>query len=204
MQAAFLLVGDQPYSRLMVQSLKQLKCPIIQMSDLKTPKVEGVDEVVRIPFRVPLTCYRLKHLAEFPHDEMLIVDTDVICKGQIGDVWESEFDVAVTARDPGVFFSYGKDVSKDMPYNTGVMFSRSQSFWKDCLAWLSDQNDGIQQWYGDQLAVAAVSPRYSVKSLPCSEFNWSPNSRQDSSQARFWHYKGAVRKKWLTEQLAPS
>jgi len=86
-----------------------------------------------------------------------------------------------------------------MPYNTGVMFSRSKSFWVDCLDWLRDKPESLQQWYGDQYAVAAIAGNgsYQVKELPCDKFNWSPNSREDTSDARIWHYKGAVRKKWM-------
>lgn len=197
MIASFLLVGDQSYVGRMVVSVQSvLGCPIVQMSDLKTPKVEGVDEVIRLPFRVPLMLYRLKHLASFPHEEMLILDTDVIAKAPVDDVWHFDFDIALTRR-PEVE-SFG------MPFNTGVMFSRTRDFWQDCYRWLETQKPELHAWYGDQHAVAAIAKRgeYDICSLPAEEFNWSPNSWEDSSDARFWHYKGRVRKKWLMKPLA--
>jgi hypothetical protein len=191
--ASFLLVGDQPYAATMVESLKLHGCPIVQMSDLMTPKVDGVDEVVRIPFRIPLMLYRLRHLASYPHDDLLIVDTDVIAKRSIDDVWAQSFDIALTKRGDEAHAFPG------MEYNTGVMFSRCRDFWSECYEWLAKQDAESQRWYGDQKAVAAVCGRYDLLELSGDEFNWSPSSREDASDARFWHYKGAVRKKWLNE-----
>lgn len=204
MIASFLLVGHQPYAEAMVRSLKATQnCPVVQMSDLRTPKVVGVDEVVRIPFRVPLMLYRLKHLAAYPHDEMLIVDTDVIAKASVADIWDCDFDVGVTVREPGHLYNGdGVDIAGRMDFNTGVMFSRSQAFWAECYRWLAAEDDSLQRWFGDQRAVFEVIHRggYDTMFLRCAEFNWAPNHRYDSSAARFWHYKGAIRKKWIPSE----
>jgi hypothetical protein len=170
------------------------------MSDLMTPAVEGVDEVVRIPFKIPLMSYRLKHLAELKHDDLLIVDTDVIAKTSVSDLWDDEFDVALTKRESGELYGGdGTDLASRMDFNTGVMFSRSRDFWAECYRWLVRQEDSLQRWYGDQRAVFEVVARghYEVLVLDCAEYNWAPNSREDTSQARFWHYKGGIRKKWM-------
>lgn len=202
--ASFLLVGEVPYAQTMVKSLKEThRLPVIQMTDLKTPAVPGVDEVVRLPFRIPLMLYRLKHLANFQHTEMLIVDTDCIAKHPVDDIWEKPFDVALTLRDPGELDTGdGIDRSADMPVNTGVMFSRTTQFWSDAFDWLTHGTEEHQRWYGDQLAVAEIMRRetYDVLKLPCSEFNWAPSHRLDTSPARFWHYKGAIRKKWISNE----
>jgi hypothetical protein len=201
MIASFLLVGEQPYAVSMVAALKEVhECPVIQMSDLNTPKVEGVDEIVRIPFKVPLMLYRFKHLANFDHNDMLIVDTDVIAKRPIDDVWRVHFDVALTIREQGELYNGdGADIGGIMPFNTGVMLSRSQAFWRDCYTWLAKQSEEKQKWYGDQEAVAVVAGRkpYEVLILPCSKYNWAPTHSTDNSDAYFWHYKGAIRKKWI-------
>lgn len=201
MIACFLLVGRQHYASSMVEALKAVHgCEVVQMTDLRSEPVAGADRVIRLPFKIPLMLYRLKHLLSFPHDELLIIDTDVIAKHPIEDVWEWPFDVALTLRDQGELYNGdGADIGGDMPFNTGVMLSRSQQFWEDCYLWLEKQSPELQNWYGDQKAVAQIAhrPQYLVNVLACSEFNWAPNSRDDSSNARFWHYKGAVRKKWI-------
>ena len=77
MIASFLLVGEQSHAAQMVASVKEVHgCDVVQMSDLKTPKVDGVDEVVRQPFKIPLMLYRLRHLAAAQADDMLVLDTD--------------------------------------------------------------------------------------------------------------------------------
>lgn len=200
--ASFLLVGEAPYAEKMVQSVKDvLGLPVVQMTDLRTKAVRGVDEVVRVPFKIPLMLYRLKHLASYRHTEMLILDTDVIAKRPVDDVWEIDFDVAVTLRLPGELYTGdGVDRHAEMPVNTGVMFSRSQEFWADCYSHLLGGTPEDHRWYGDQIAVSHVMRHksYDVLCLLCSEFNWSPSHRDDVSDARFWHYKGAIRKKWIT------
>lgn len=195
MICSFLMVGNQPWAPAMVRSVRRVhSCHIVQMSDLKTPEVPGVDEVVRLPFRIPLMLYRLKHLASFPHDEMLILDADVVAKAH--DILSEDWDVALTKRPMEEAFG--------MPYNTGVMISRSRTFWVEALEWLNDAPKTLHDWYGDQTAVAriAATGRHRIKELSCAEFNWSPNSRRDTSDARFWHYKGLTRKKWLGELCA--
>ena len=208
MIASFLLVGDsQPYVAKMVASAKAVHgCSVVQMSDLRTAAVPGVDEVVRIPFRIPLMPYRMKHLASFDHDEMLVLDTDVICKSAIDDIWLHYFDVGLTLRDRGELYAGdGADIGGGMPFNTGVMFSRSRSFWDECYRWLITQPPDVQRWYGDQRAVAKIAGRgtHQVMILKCAEFNWAPAFEGDSSEARFWHYKGARRKPWLDNSPKP-
>jgi len=199
---SFLLVGSVPYAETMVQSMKDVhSLPVVQMTDLTSPAVAGVDEVVRLPFRIPLMLYRLKHLANYPHTEMLVVDTDVIAKRPVDDIWDRPFDVALTFRDPGELKTAdGIDRSTEMPINTGVMFSRSRDFWRDAQAYLAHGTPELQRWYGDQVAVTEIMRRkmYDVLLLPCSEFNWAPSHRLDTSDAAFWHYKGAIRKKWIS------
>jgi hypothetical protein len=208
MIASFLMVGTQSYAPAMVASLKYIhRCPVIQMSDLRTPPVAGVDEVVRLPFKVPLMLYRFKHLMGFPHNEMLIVDTDIVAKKHCEDVWEQEFDIALTAREKGEMYDGdGEDRATSMPFNTGVMFSRGTEFWNECYCWLAGQPKMSQNWYGDQQAVAEVAKRghYNLLILPCAEFNWAPNNRNDHSTARFWHYKGGIRKKWMPGYQPPT
>lgn len=200
MIAAFLLVGNQPYARHMVESIKDVYgCKVVQLSDLGTQPIDGVDEVIRRPFRIPLMLYRLKHLALLPVGDTLIVDTDVIAKKPI-DLWSRDFDVVLTRREAGKLVNdAGIDMAPDMPFNTGVMLCRNPKFWTDCWEWLAKQADPLHHWYGDQYAVSAIANRdtYDVLQVPCSRYNWSPNSREDISDAYFWHYKGAVRKKWI-------
>ena len=196
--ASFLAVGEQPWARLMVRSVKRhTGYPVVQMSDEDTREVPGVDAVVRIPREgMGLMSYRLLHLADFAHEEMLILDADVIMKASVDDVWERAFDVALCQREPGRVLYRDEDIAPLMPFNTGVMFSRSNAFWKHCSVWLEEQTPDKKVWWGDQLAVAAMAPKFHTLVLPSKEFNWTPDSADQESAARAYHYKG-LRKAWI-------
>lgn len=198
--ASFLLVGNQPWCERMVRSVKTVTgYRIVQMSDLETSKVNGVDEVVRIGKDMELMPFRLLHLASYPHDEMLILDTDILLRKPVEDVWARDFEIALCHREESKLTIQGTDfdVAKMMPFNTGVMFSRSQEFWAHCAVWLSEQPLENQKWWGDQMAVAQMAPKFRTLVLPSQEFNWTPKSADDQSDARVWHYKGTNRKEWM-------
>lgn len=178
----------------MVDSAQILGLPIVQMSDEDTPAVEGVTEVIRLRKEIPLMPYRLLHLAQFPH-ETLVLDTDVLVKSQVDDVWARSFDIAICRRDEPHIWDKAIDIAPLMPVNTGVVFSRSQRFWQEAAVWLFNHT-AYHQWYGDQMAVAKICPKYHTLLLPAHEFNWTPLDPQDSSEARLWHYKGP-RKEWM-------
>lgn|ERR1700690_2363024 len=201
MIVVFVLVGRQPWASLMVKSVREcMDCSIIQLSDLSTEKVPFVDEVVRLPMKVPLMSFRIKHLSLCPYTEWLCLDTDIIMKRPVTDVWKQDFDVGLTRRkhDHPVYLQ-GKDISKEMPFNTGVMFSRTPSFWAECYEWIRRQTDEVQNWWGDQMAVTHIGlmAKYKLLLLPEQEFNWAPEDIKDESDARIWHYKGAYRKEWM-------
>lgn len=166
---------------------------LVQMSDEVTPAL--VDDVRRLPYDGSLMPFRLKHLAEF-EGECLILDTDVAVMRDVSHVWEFDFDLAIVRRSAGVWFE-GTDIGALYPYNTGVMFSRSQPFWRECHAYLSNRPKAWK-WWGDQLAVAKTAPRYSVLDLP-GEYNWTPESPEELSDAYCWHYKGQ-RKEWMVNK----
>ena len=201
--ATFLMVGEQPWAPLMVESINRVTgYPVVQLSDLHTPEVEGVDDIVRLPMRAPLMPFRLKHLAECPYTEWVTFDTDILVKKRLDDVWERQFDVAITRRTEGRCLHNGVDIAPSMPFNTGVMFSREPQFWREAYDWLKPQEDK-HLWWGDQLAVAEIANRnrYHVLVLPGTEFNWTPDKREQKSDARVWHYKGVNRKEWMSDPL---
>jgi len=204
MDVGFLMVGEQPCVATMVRSVRRVipNARIVQMSDKGTPEVPGVDEVRRLPYDGYLMKFRLKHLADWPHEQALILDTDVIVKADVSDVFDQPFDLALTRRSKPEMSADGVDMAKRHPYNCGVMFSRSPAFWLECYRWLQDAKPKLWGWWGDQEAVINVAPRYNILDLPVEEFNWSPSGPEELSDARIWHYKGAIRKQWMLDIAA--
>ena len=202
--ATFLLVGDQPWAPLMVESINRVTgYPVVQLSDLDTPEVEGVDDVVRLPMREALMPFRLRHLADCPYEQWVTFDTDILVKKSLDDVWARDFDIAITHRTEGRCLHNGVDIAPAMPFNTGVMFSRDPEFWRQAYLWLRKQPQENQIWWGDQLAVAEIAKRnqFHILVLPGSEFNWTPDTPGEKSDARVWHYKGANRKEWMLDPV---
>lgn len=203
---SFFHVGDvPPYLSAMIASVRDvLGWPIVQMTDEDCPQLEGVDEVVRKPYYGLLSKCRMDHLRDYPHDEMLILDTDIIVKRDVSHVFDRDFDVALTKRYRPVRTETGYDMAKIYPYNCGVMFSRSRKFWKDCTDFLeNDVPIEYSQWMGEQLSmnVVAESAQYNVYDLRVEDYNWTPaEAGQISDTAYIWHFKGN-RKEWMQQSL---
>jgi hypothetical protein len=195
MVVGILLAGHCPkHARLMLKSVKDvLKCEVIQMTDEDTPELPGVDRVIRRK-RTPLMLFRFEHILALPdsdHTELLLLDSDVLVKRDVSDVFQRDFDVALTRRS--------EPELQVQPYNTGVMFSKNaQAFWRDCLLYTHTYTGEYKEWWGDQFAVRDVAQDkpHKILTLDCDEFNWTPQHPGDSSDARIWHYKG-MRKHWM-------
>lgn len=196
MIVAFLHAKQDPkYSEAMVRSVRaNMDAHVVQWTDEETPGVEGVDDVKRRPWRHgnPMI-YKMEFLRE-QDSEALILDTDVIVQKDVGSVFSLPFDVALTWRDGPIYDPEGKDLTKIMPINCGVMFHRNPEFWEACLKWCEDKPVG---WYADQLAVAGVWKWFDVLRLHCDNFNYTPKScDEDVSSRLIVHYKGK-RKDWM-------
>jgi hypothetical protein len=196
MIVAFLHYGqDDKYARKMIESVQRVMPgrKIVQLTDEVTPAVDGASTV-----RLPLThgnpmIFKMEHLARLT-GAWMVLDTDVIVKSDLRHVFDLDFDVALTWRDGPIYDPEGNDLTRAMPINCGVMFSRSPEFWRACLEWCSGKDVG---WYADQLAVAAVWKRFNVLRLHCDNFNYTPRSRDEDVSSRYVvHYKGK-RKEWM-------
>jgi hypothetical protein len=199
MRVAFLHVGpDLRLPTLMARSARAFGYSLVQMTDDETPAVDGVDEVLRLSWdKTRLMTYRLRHLAQLDDTPTCIVDTDILFRKDVSDVWNYDFDIALTRREREIDVN-GFDIATVMPYNTGVMFCRNQDFWKDAHDVCRSLPAKHQDWWGDQLSVKQVAGDYRLLELPVAEWNYAPSHADDApAQARVLHYKGKVRKDWM-------
>lgn len=136
--------------------------------------------------------------------EWLFVDTDVILQEDVRPVFDQPFDVAVATR--AGTFREGEDGSKfmaRMPFNKGVVFSRSQAFWVAALERMAGMKPAAQAWMGDQQAMCDViaSGAFHVLTLP-NRFNYPPKFRGEPvADKAALHFKGP-RKPWMLERRA--
>lgn len=183
---------------------------IIQMTDEITPWIDGVDECRRLKKDEPLMCFRLKHHSLI-EGETIFVDTDVMFNADVSDVFKMPFDICLTHRRNEIIVAPDgnegyKNIVPDMPFNTGVIFSRSSSFWTEAYDFCKTLNHDQKNWYGDQISVKHVYDRskasttedfYLIAELPCSTYNYTPLSKDENiTERKIIHFKGE-RKHWM-------
>lgn len=178
----------------MVESVRKAipEAEVVQLTDEKTPAIDGC-EVVRRPWTHgnPMV-FRMEHYSEI-EGEFLSLDTDCVVQHDVSGVFSLPFDVALTFREgPVLDPRTGADLAKVMPFNTGVVFTRNNGFWKKCLAMLPEKNLG---WYSDQLVISRVVRDFNVLKLHSDNFNYTPTTEgEDVSDRLIVHYKGIWRK----------
>lgn len=201
----FLHVGKiSKVAQIMVASVKRVMpaAKIVQMTDYDTKPVTGVDEVIRKRYDGRfLMPYRMLHLQDFPESQAIFLDTDVVVHKDLAPVFDEEFDVGLTIRLEPIMGPNGADVTKAMPYNTGVMFSKQtgKPFWAEAHQYCLSLPKEAREWWGDQLSVKAVADTTSlkVKTFPCDLYNYTPESQNEDLSNKFVvHYKGE-RKQWM-------
>ena len=175
---------------------------IVHLTDDTSPQVRGTDGVRRLP-NGPMLGVRLQHYAH-PAGEWLLVDTDVLLRGDVRAIFDRRFDVALTDRHwphlgPGVDTTV-------MPYNTGVVFSRSAAFWRAVLEQWRAYPEAERDWLSEQRAVADVvrTGAFAIEVLPGATYNYPPDpDARDLAfrdRALVWHCKGP--RKTLMGRLA--
>jgi hypothetical protein len=173
---------------------------VVQLTDATTPAVPGAT-VQRLPSAAPLLEQRLTHYAACS-GEWLFLDTDVVIRNNVAGVFDDPvFDVALCDRNwPHV--PQGEQMLQTMPFNTGVVFSRSQAFWQRALeTWRAFDQATKNDWMSEQMAVYHVvrSGQFRVKILTGVHYNYPPNGPDDMPViAALLHYKGP-RKPWRSQ-----
>lgn len=191
-------------AQIMVASVRKTMptARIVQMTDYDTKPVIGVHEVIRKRYdgKYPMP-YRLLHLKDFPDADAVFLDTDVVVQKDLSPIFENDFDIGLTIRYGPILDLDGIDITKTMPYNTGVMFSRpaGRPFWDEAYRYCLTLPKEDKEWWGDQLSVkaAADTPPAHVKTFPCGLYNYTPSRPDEDLSEKFVvHYKGR-RKEWM-------
>lgn len=204
----FLHVGRiSKEAQIMVASVKTAMpdARIIQMTDTNTKPVTGVDDVIRKHYDGRfLMPYRLLHLKDFPPTDAIFLDTDIVVQKDLSPVFSEDFDIALTRRYKPVRDLTGYDLAAEMPYNTGVMFSRTSgiSFWQKAYEHCLTLPEQDQEWWGDQVSIKATADvtNLKLKEFPCDLYNYTPRKQdEDVSNKYVVHYKGPHRKEWMLQ-----
>lgn len=187
-----------PYARTLIASAKAVMpdVEIFQLTDGACPQVA---KVIRIAGDMPMGVRRMKHYANLEGD-WLFLDTDILIRKDVRPVFDKPFDVAVASR-VGTYME-GSDYAKEMPFNFGVVFSRSALFWRSALSLLQALPKRYQEWEGEQRVMCAMAKD---KRLPfkteilSSAYNYTPSKKDEDLSDKFiLHLKGP-RKAWISD-----
>lgn len=204
--------GDDELARIMVDSVREHMpgVPITQLTDMITDDVPGVDMVVRREPEPGIMYFRSCHMAEYRHRAAIFLDHDIVVLKDLRPVFDEPFDVALTRRTRKELFidevpdliDPNENAAERMPYNMGVIFSRSTKLWADHRNLHAQTGEMGREWYGEQIALANVlgSGRFKVKVLS-EDYNYSPSMPlEDVSERAVLHFKGPVRKQWMMQR----
>lgn len=168
---------------------------VVHLTDHEGAKHPKADEVFRAPEGMEFGRIRSYHHAHL-HGEWLFPDVDIIFRGDVWHVFEDKsFDVAATSR-AGTKWEDTR-YALVMPINNGIVWSRSNDFWKDLIPGFDDAPPPYVSWWEQVLFNNLVQTgRYKTKILP-SAYNFTPTKKDDDiSHALVVHYKGN-RKTWM-------
>lgn len=188
---------------LMLDSIRQSMpgVEVYHLTDGSCPKLAGSNGAKRIAGDMPMAIRRMQHHAGC-EGEWLFIDSDVIVQKDVRSVFKEKFDIALTDRD-GTITNEAKYAAV-MPYNIGVVFSRSKEFWRAVIGHLLTLPAQYQEWEGDQRVVCEMVRQggqgFDVKIIPGLLYNYPPRAADDPrmQDAAICHWKGN-RKKWLLE-----
>jgi hypothetical protein len=216
----FLHVGHDPtLPTLLVRSLRAQHpvAEIIQCTDLRTERVEGVDMVSRQAGDTGnLMTFRLEGFAALGlRRPAFYLDTDMLCVRplDLASVMAG-VDVAVCRREyhrDGIFNVHihdldlseydGRTLGEVYPYVACATASADDSFWLDCRQNLRRLHPKFHYWYGDQEAIRNIadSGEYRVRYLPESVYGRLPDEPPLGTPPCLLHFKGEARKALMLE-----
>lgn len=189
-------MADVLYARLATMCVESIRhhhplSHIVHMTDDTTPALPEVDEVWRSTKLYPGEPWYMHEyvsmLASMDKTPTAIVGSDTLMCKPVDDVWQHEFDMALTWRPN----------HPAMPYNMGITFCRNPAFFGGMLARM-DADPKLCEWMGDQkaLALEAASGKWKIHELQCTEWNNSDMNDRTIPKARMLHYKG-IRKEYM-------
>lgn len=192
-------MGDAPYQDIATMCITTIRhhhpaAVIVQLTDAEAPQFPGAEWVWRCegtPQQPWYTLDFMRVLGMMDDTPTAVVGGDTLICAAMGDVWDEDFDMALTWR---------REVP-DMPYNLGISFCRRPEFFAAVYRRMSSDGN-LRNWMGDQKAVAkeVAEGDWKIRTLLCAEWNNSNMAERKIPRARMLHYKGH-RKQWMEQHF---
>lgn len=201
MNIVFINMGTRQYPKYFVKSIKKHmpRATIIQITDMSTPKIEGVTQIIRhnvIHTPQMLPKFFFESIMNSGIEEMIYCDADIVFNGDVSNVLDDDYDVAICKR-------YDSDGTGDVyrhwyPYNSGFMAVKNPDFWKKCYDKVLEFETlkfGIGQHI---IGLVINSGQLKIKYLDGTVYNRAPTVFNDfDNKVKVWHFKGELRKGWI-------
>lgn len=156
---------------------------IVQMSDIDTGRVEGVDSVHRCE-SWPFGVWYYDAMLSFPAKEFLRLDYDCVILRDVEGVFALDFDVAIAKE-------------RDLVMNNGVVFVKDKAIFEEAKrAYLKSEQDN---WMDIQIAMQAAidTGSFKVRKLALSYNQPFKRSRPVPEETKILHFKGAMKSEML-------
>jgi len=161
---------------------------LVQATDAKTCEVKGVDECVRLDVE-PFGIWYFSAWINFPYDEYLRIDDDVVVRADVSEVWDEKFDIAI-ADERG---SKSHNKFRMTTMNGGVVFVRNRDFFRESLKHYKEET-GMDNWQDLQIAMQMTinAGNFLVHRLDPMVYNYYPENDRTPHPAlpKIIHYKG--------------
>ena len=218
MDFIFLHIGLDIRPYFLVKSIRKFfkGTTIIQCTDLKTQKIEGVDEVLRhdgdasnlMTFRLEaFSLIDIKKQSVFLDTDMLVLkefnldnyfESDaVLCKRSFG------LDSVINTSFRGMDLSEYKNhtFGAVYPYLACFTLVQSKEFWKEADNILKLLDSKFHFWYGDQEALRkiAVSNKFKISTVEEAIFACLPEEINHNFLPNLIHFKGPSRKSLMID-----
>lgn len=154
---------------------------IVHLTDTDTPPLALADECWRGHWdreQEPVMLFRMRMWARLDDEPTLLLDSDVLLRDVVDDVFEQDFDVALTRRE------------KPIPFNAGVIFAKNGDFFRALLYEARDYDPSEFIITEKVLPQMVLSRRWNVLELPCTIWNCSRFEPHYINAAKVLHYKG--------------
>ena len=163
---------------------------VVHLTDFDTPQIHWTDSAIRTERNCPMAVFRMRHQQIL--GEWLFIDPDVLIRKPVDNLFEDYgFSIALANRKPGDGTTNPDTdpLFKEMPHNTGVVFSRCPEFFHAVEKELLTYDAEMQEWMGDQLAINRIKDAWNCKLLP-SGYNFPPGRDGKVGSVHIAHYKG--------------
>lgn len=165
---------------------------VVQMADMTTKAIGNVDSVYRTPAGlapegasihkaapgIAFAEWYFDAMINFPSEEFVRLDYDVMVRGDISDVFEHPFDIAIAKEDKGRM-------------NNGVVFVKNKAFFSEAKrAYLDTQKDN---WQDVQTAMQVTidTGYFRVRKLPQTYNQLFDPAKPFPADTKLLHFKGS-------------